>query len=139
MEISLTKTQKDIAKEARRFLKNECPLDYVFEMVDDPHGFTKDLWDKMTEMDWMAMRIPEAYGGMEMEQIDINLAAGKIFSSESNFLFTTKATICSSCIEQNFCHMAMMLSICSLVKHLPLPFYSEIFQPIKNVTDHFLI
>lgn len=73
MEISLTKTQKDIAKEARRFLKNECPLDYIFEMVDDPHGFTKDLWDKMTEMDWMAMRIPEAYGGMGMEQIDINM------------------------------------------------------------------
>ena len=73
MEISLTKTQNDIAKEARRFLKNECPLDYIFEMVDDPSGFSEDLWHKMTEMDWMAMRIPEAYGGMEMEQIDINM------------------------------------------------------------------
>ncbi len=73
MKISLTKAQKDIARETRRFLKNECPLDYVLEMVDDPRGFTEDIWDKMTEMDWMAMRIPEAYGGMGMEQIDISM------------------------------------------------------------------
>ena len=73
MEISITKTQKEIAKEARRFLKKECPLDYIFEMVDDPRGITEDFWHKMAEMDWMAMRIPEEYGGMEMEQMDINM------------------------------------------------------------------
>ena len=73
MEISLSKTQKDILKEARRFLKKECATDYVLAMVDDERGFTEDIWDKMAEMDWMAMRIPEAYGGMELEQIDINM------------------------------------------------------------------
>lgn len=73
MEISLSKTQKDISKEARRFLKKECATDYVLAMVDDERGFTEDIWDKMAEMDWMAMRIPEAYGGMELEQIDINM------------------------------------------------------------------
>ena len=73
MEISLSKTQKNILKEARRFLKKECATDYVLAMVDDERGFTEDIWDKMAEMDWMAMRIPEAYGGMELEQIDINM------------------------------------------------------------------
>ena len=32
MDISLSKAQKDIAKEARRFLKKECTIDYVNEM-----------------------------------------------------------------------------------------------------------
>jgi alkylation response protein AidB-like acyl-CoA dehydrogenase len=73
MDISLTKEQKDIAKEARRFLTKECPFDYVQEMYADEKGFTEDVWKKMTDMDWMAMRIPEAYGGLEMEQIDINI------------------------------------------------------------------
>jgi alkylation response protein AidB-like acyl-CoA dehydrogenase len=73
MEISLSKTQKNILKEARRFLKKECATDYVLAMVDDERGFTEDIWDKMAAMDWMAMRIPEAYGGMELEQIDINM------------------------------------------------------------------
>ena len=73
MDISLTKAQKDIAKEARRFLTKECPFDYVQEMYADEKGFTEDIWKKMTDMDWMAMRIPEAYGGLEMDQIDINI------------------------------------------------------------------
>jgi alkylation response protein AidB-like acyl-CoA dehydrogenase len=73
MDISLTKAQQDIAKEARRFLTKECPFDYVQEMYADEKGFTDDIWKKMTEMDWMAMRIPEAYGGLEMDQMDINI------------------------------------------------------------------
>lgn len=73
MDITLSKTQQNIATEARRFLKKECPPEYVQEMFLDDHGFKDDLWGKMTEMDWMALRIPEAYGGMGMEQIDMSL------------------------------------------------------------------
>jgi len=72
MDITLTREQQDIAKEARRFLTNECPFDYVREMFEDERGFTDDIWTKMAEMDWMAMRIPEAYGGLGMDQIDLN-------------------------------------------------------------------
>jgi len=73
MDITLNKTQKDIAREARRFLSKECDVEYVQEMFDDERGFTDDKWEKMVEMDWMAMRIPEEYGGMGMEQIDISM------------------------------------------------------------------
>ncbi|MBW1847792.1 MAG: acyl-CoA/acyl-ACP dehydrogenase [Deltaproteobacteria bacterium] len=71
MDISLNKTQQNITKEARRFLSKECPVDYVQEMFLDERGFSDEHWDKMSEMDWMAMRIPEEYGGMGMELIDI--------------------------------------------------------------------
>jgi alkylation response protein AidB-like acyl-CoA dehydrogenase len=73
MDITLTKEQQDIAKEARRFLTKECPFDYVREMFEDERGFTDEIWTKMAEMDWMAMRIPEAYGGLGMDQIDLNM------------------------------------------------------------------
>jgi len=73
MDITLTKTQQNIAQEARRFLKKECPPEYVQEMFSDQQGHREDLWKKMTEMDWMALRIPETYGGMGMEQIDMSL------------------------------------------------------------------
>ena len=72
MDITLTTEQQDIAKEARRFLTKECPFDYVREMYEDKRGFTDDIWTKMAEMDWMAMRIPEAFGGLGMDQIDLN-------------------------------------------------------------------
>ena len=73
MDITLSKTQQNIAQEARRFLKKECPPEYVQEMFKDARGITDDLWQKMAGMDWMAMRIPETYGGMGMEQIDMSL------------------------------------------------------------------
>ncbi len=73
MDISLNKTQRDIAKEARRFLKKECPMEFVKEMCEDERGFTEDIWKKMTDMDWMAMRIPESYGGMGMDLMDLNM------------------------------------------------------------------
>ena len=73
MDIRLNKTQTNIAKEARRFLKKECPVEYVDEMCENERGFTDDMWSKMAAMDWMAMRIPEAYGGVGMDQVDLNL------------------------------------------------------------------
>ena len=73
MDIKLNKSQQSIAKEARRFLAKECPVEYVREMFEDESGFTDEVWKKMTEMDWMAMRIPEVYGGVGMDQIDLNL------------------------------------------------------------------
>ncbi|MBW2513296.1 MAG: acyl-CoA/acyl-ACP dehydrogenase [Deltaproteobacteria bacterium] len=73
MDITLTKTQKNIAQEARRFLKRECPSEYVQEMFKDSRGMTDELWRKMAGMDWMALRIPEIYGGMGMKQIDMSL------------------------------------------------------------------
>ncbi len=73
MDITLTKEQKDIAKEARRFLTKECPFEFVQEAYESDKDLTEDIWKKMTEMDWMAMRIPEAYGGLGMEQTDLNI------------------------------------------------------------------
>ena len=73
MDITLTKEQKDIAKEARRFLTKECPFDFVQEAYEADKDLTEDIWNKMTDMDWMAMRIPEDFGGLGMEQTDLNI------------------------------------------------------------------
>jgi alkylation response protein AidB-like acyl-CoA dehydrogenase len=73
MNITLTKEQKDIAREARRFLTKECPFDFVQEAYESEKDLTDDIWNKMREMDWMAMRIPEAHGGLGMEQTDLNI------------------------------------------------------------------
>jgi alkylation response protein AidB-like acyl-CoA dehydrogenase len=73
MDIRLNNIQIDIAKEARRFLNKECPTDYARDMFEDERGFTEEIWAKMTEMDWMRVRVPEPYGGMGMDQMDISM------------------------------------------------------------------
>jgi alkylation response protein AidB-like acyl-CoA dehydrogenase len=71
MDVSLSKVQLDIAKEARRFLDKECPTDYARDMYEDERGFTDEIWAKMIEMDWMRVHIPETYGGIGMDQMDL--------------------------------------------------------------------
>jgi alkylation response protein AidB-like acyl-CoA dehydrogenase len=71
MDIKLNEDQQEIARQARRFFENECPMDYVREMFEDDRGFTDAVWGKMVEMGWTAMLLPEAYGGLEMDLMDL--------------------------------------------------------------------
>ncbi len=73
MDISLNKIQQNMGKEARLFLKKECPVDYVQDVVTGKQGMSEKLWNGMVAMDWPAICIPEAYGGMGMAQTDINI------------------------------------------------------------------
>ncbi len=73
MDVTLSKVQMDIAKEARRFLDKECPTDYARDMYEDERGFTDEIWTKMADIDWMRVRIPEIYGGMDMDQMDLTM------------------------------------------------------------------
>ena len=71
MEIKLNEDQVEIARQARRFFENECPMEYVRNMFETERGFTDEVWSKMAEMGWTAMLLPEAYGGLEMDLMDL--------------------------------------------------------------------
>ena len=71
MDIKLNEDQIEIARQARRFCENESPMDYVRDMFEDERGYKDEIWTKMVEMGWTAMCIPEAYGGLEMEILDL--------------------------------------------------------------------
>ena len=71
MDIKLNEDQIEIARQARRFCENESPMDYVRDMFDDERGYKDEIWTKIVEMGWTAMCIPEAYGGLEMELLDL--------------------------------------------------------------------
>ncbi len=71
MDIRLNEDQIEIARQARKFCENESPIDFVRAMYEDERGFTDDLWSKIVEMGWTAMRIPEAHGGLDMDLMDL--------------------------------------------------------------------
>jgi alkylation response protein AidB-like acyl-CoA dehydrogenase len=73
MDIRLNEDQIEIARQARKFCENESPTDFVRAMYEDERGFTDDLWSKIVEMGWTAIRIPEAYGGLGMDLMDLAL------------------------------------------------------------------
>ena len=71
MDIRLNEDQIEIARQARRFCENESPMEYVRAMFEDERGFTDDVWRKIVDMGWTALRIPEAYGGLDMDLMDL--------------------------------------------------------------------
>ena len=73
MDIKLNEDQVEIARQARRFCENESSMVYVRAMFENERGFTDEVWNKMVEMGWTAMRIPEEYEGLGMDLLDLAL------------------------------------------------------------------
>ncbi|MFK5952064.1 MAG: acyl-CoA dehydrogenase family protein [Desulfobacterium sp.] len=72
MDLDLRKDQQMIKKTAREFLDKECPRDpFVREMEKDDRGITDDLWRKMADLGWLGLLLPEKYGGMECDFLDL--------------------------------------------------------------------
>ena len=71
MDINFNEDQVEIRNQARRFVENECPPEFVRDMYEDEKGITDALWSKMAEMGWMGLRIPEAYGGIGLGLADL--------------------------------------------------------------------
>ena len=63
MDYSLTEEQEMLRKMARDFLVTECPKSLVREMAKDEIGHSVELWEKMSEVGWTGLVIPEQYGG----------------------------------------------------------------------------
>ena len=73
MDFNLSKEQKILKDSARSFLKTECPTDFVRQMMEDPTGYTPELWRKMAELDWISLLLPEKYDGLGADLSDFVL------------------------------------------------------------------
>lgn len=71
MDFAFTEQQEMLRKIARDFLTTECPKDFVRKMVKDEVGCTPELWNKMAELGWPGLIIPEEYGGIGGNFMDI--------------------------------------------------------------------
>lgn len=73
MDFVINKEQIRIQKAAREFLKAKFDSDFVREMESDEKGYTPQTWKKMSELDWMALAIPDAYDGVGGDLLDLVL------------------------------------------------------------------
>lgn len=70
MDFSFTEEQEMLRKIARDFLATECPKDLVRKMVKDEKGYTPELWNKIAELGWTGLVIPEQYAGIGGSLLD---------------------------------------------------------------------
>ena len=90
MDFEFTAEQKLIRSSAKEFLEAEVPKDMVRELEEKDEGFPPGLWQKIADLGWVGLTIPEDYGGMGMgfldlivllEEMGYNLLPGPFFST----------------------------------------------------------
>lgn len=73
MDLGFNEEQEILKSTARNFLSNECPKSLVREMRDDEKGYPAELWRKMADLGWMGLIVPEEYGGIGGNFLDLSI------------------------------------------------------------------
>ena len=71
MDLSLNETQQLIQESARDFVKGDCGRDALLKLDRNPHAVMDGLWQKMSELGWTGMAIPEQYAGTGNSSTDV--------------------------------------------------------------------
>ena len=100
MDYEFNKTQKILKDEAHRFLAKECPSDFVREMAEDESGYSRRMWQKMAELDWMGVMVPEQYDGMGGSFLDLTVLLSEMgYNCMPGPYFATVALGCLFILE----------------------------------------
>lgn len=73
MELGLSEQQEMLQRAARDFLTRECPKKHVRDMEEDELGYSPEVWNKMAELGWMGLILPEEYGGIGSDFLDLTI------------------------------------------------------------------
>ncbi|RLC95560.1 MAG: hypothetical protein DRI40_05640, partial [Chloroflexi bacterium] len=71
MDFALSAEQELLKKEARHFLQTECSKKVVKEIEASETGFSGAIWKKMAELGWLGLVVPEQYGGVGGNLLDL--------------------------------------------------------------------
>lgn len=75
MDFTFTDDQKVFAGSVKQFLQSEVTAERIRQRWDTATGRDADLWAQMVELGLTAMLVPEAYGGLGMNELDFVLLA----------------------------------------------------------------
>ena len=71
MEFDLSKPQKLLKDSAREFLSRHCKSQRVRELMNTETANDDELWQAMADQGWTSLLIPEEYGGLGGELLDL--------------------------------------------------------------------
>ena len=63
-QIGITEAQIDLLDAAQRFCREQSPMDKVRALISSDLGYDRVVWEKIGQLGWLAMTLPEAYGGV---------------------------------------------------------------------------
>ncbi len=73
MDFTPSEEQEMLRKTARDFLSTECPKSLVRQIEASDLGYSPELWNKMADLGWMGLILPEEYGGAGLSLLDLGV------------------------------------------------------------------
>lgn len=73
MDFGFNDEQQMLRKSVSDFCAKECGQEFLFEMWDDPPGYSKPMWKKMAELGWLGLIFDEKYEGMGLSFVDLGV------------------------------------------------------------------
>lgn len=71
MDFDLSEEQYLLQDSVRKFLEAEAPITRLTEIYNNDEGLDRKLWSSMSELGLSAIYIPEEYGGIGLEMLDL--------------------------------------------------------------------
>ena len=99
MNLDFSDDQKYLQEEARKFFDKEGGLGNARKVMDESQDADRELWNKIVELGWTAIRVPEAYDGLGLGHLELCVVAEELGRSlapvpfSSSVYFFTEALI----------------------------------------------
>jgi len=71
MDFGFSEEQELLRAEVRKFLDQNCPLEEVRKLAETPAGFSRHLWERMAELGWVGLTLPDEHGGVGLGWVDL--------------------------------------------------------------------
>jgi acyl-CoA dehydrogenase len=99
MNFEFSEEQLFIRDQARNFLSQECTPAVVRGILDTDESYDKDLWQKIVELGWTAMAIPEGYDGLGLGYLELCVIAEELGRALAPVPFTSSVYLATEAIK----------------------------------------
>ena len=99
MNLEFSEEQLFIRNQARNFLSQECSARVVRNVLDTDTPFDRALWQKIVDLGWTAMSIPETYGGLGLGYLELCVIAEELGRSLAPVPFSSSVYLATEAIK----------------------------------------
>ncbi len=93
MDFSLSEEQEILRNSIRKFLEKEYPKEYI-RRIDKEEEYPLEIVQKMAELGWLGLSIPEKYGGVGGDILDQTLMIEELARCSSSIAIAYLLNIC---------------------------------------------
>jgi alkylation response protein AidB-like acyl-CoA dehydrogenase len=98
MNFDFSDDLKALRDEARRFLRQRCPMTAVRRILEGPDPYDLGLWKEIAALGWTGAAIPEAFGGAGLGHLGLCVLAEELGSALAPTPFSSSIYLAAEAI-----------------------------------------